>query len=256
MPAITPSTFVTNFKSVFAGNGNAQSNPSIRQTEYVNKKIISETLLQELEFQITENENYAKDLEKQKNNASGRPDYTWLMDKPKTYRLPPLTRLELEEMSKYLHVDDVSLIIQEFRDAIDYDVAVDKLANYLKFIMNHHIHEKRKTKNSDEYQRLQLTTTNSAPVRSQSSAIMKQIKMNTLSRPSSAPLTNTWKKRVRVHPMNAREISNDKSDAVYIDLSGHTQNDNFTDPNNNFTDQNDGDSIEYTEVVDIANSYV
>uniref|UniRef100_A0A7M5XBM2 Uncharacterized protein n=1 Tax=Clytia hemisphaerica TaxID=252671 RepID=A0A7M5XBM2_9CNID len=156
MPAITPSTFVTNFKSVFAGNGNAQSNPSIRQTEYVNKKIISETLLQELEFQITENENYAKDLEKQKNSSSGRPDYTWLMDKPKTYRLPPLTRLELEEMSKYLHVDDVSLIIQEFRDAIDYDVAVDKLANYLKFIMNHHIHEKRKTKNSDEYQRFTI----------------------------------------------------------------------------------------------------
>ena len=123
MPSITASTFVSNFKSVFGGggaSGNANKNSPAGQVNspkqqkiYIAKKLIAESLLQELEFQIREAENYNKEMEKQKNNESGRPDYTWLMDTPKAYRLPPAARSELEELSKHLDTSEVSQIIKD-----------------------------------------------------------------------------------------------------------------------------------------------
>ena len=82
----TASTFVSNFKSVFGvgggASGNANKNSPAGQVnspkqQKLYKKLIAENLLQELEFQIREAENYNKEMEKQKNNESGRPDYTW-----------------------------------------------------------------------------------------------------------------------------------------------------------------------------------
>lgn len=265
MPSITASTFVSSFKSVFGGGGASghahknspagQVNSPKQQKLYMARKLIAENLLQELEFQIREAENYNREVEKQKNNESGRPDYTWLMDTPKAYRLPPVARSEVEELSKHLDTSDVSQIIREFRDAIDYEVAPDKMANYLKFIINHHIYEKRKDRNCAEYKRLQLTPTNHVPIRSQSSAIIqKQIRLisgasaGANGRPSSAPLSGSWKKRSRVHPViRSNDIqmttlqqnkpnSPGGNDSVYIDLTGdggHRDNSHGNDNNNN-----------------------
>ena len=270
MPSITASTFVSNFKSVFGGGGGAsgknsnknspagQINSPKQQKLYIAKKLIAENLLQELEFQIREAENYNKEMEKQKNNESGRPDYTWLMDTPKAYRLPPAARSELEELSKHLDTSDVSQIIKEFRDAIDYDVAPDKMANYLKFIMNHHIYEKRKDRNCAEYKRLQLTPTNPVPIRSQSSAIIQQqIRLirggeGTNGRPSSAPLSNSWKKRSRVHPairsndiemttFQQKPTTSTIGNTVWVDLSEYSDEQHESDNDNDKTD-NDNNS--------------
>lgn len=270
MPVITASTFVSSFKAVFGGGGvrNGDGNDKLphlgggssggqvsspKTLDFMAKKAIAETLLQELEFEIRECENHARQLEKKRNSESGRPDYTWLMDTPKSYRLPPMVRLELEEMARHLEPTDVSTIIKEFRDAIDYDVAPDKIANYLKFIVSHHIYEERKDRNCAEYTRLQLVPTTSAAIpvaRSQSSAIIEQLKMSSNSdavRPSSAPISGSWKKRSKVFPaktqhhhiidnnINNNNNTDNKSNvdvnnehvelsrSVYIDLTGHNK---------------------------------
>jgi len=213
-------------------SGTTQSHPVKQHTA---RKVIAETLLQELEFQIRESQNYARDVEKQKTADSGRPDYTWLMDTPKSYRVPPVVRTEIEELSKYLDVDEVSTIIKEFRDAIDYDIAVDKMVNYLKFIINHHVQEKRKTNNLEEYKRLQLTPNYESPVRSKSSAVIKQIKATATVRPQSAPLSSAWKKRTKVHPVNRTAYKENKSHCIYINLEGGVSQEN---EENSFVQEN------------------
>lgn len=213
-------------KSIFNASA-AESHPSKPPSRTTPpRQIISETLIEELESQIRETEEHLKEVQRKINEDSGRPDYSWLRDAQKAYRIPQITRLELEDASRLLKPDDVSGIINEFRNSISKDLPVDKLPNYLKFIISSHLQNKRKhpSYTPSNYVQLEIAAENDqVPERSQSSAIIKKNTFLTnyeLQRPQSAPVSNSWKKRVKVHPSSG--LVNKHTSNCYIELGDNT----------------------------------
>lgn len=236
MPGISAESMLLSFKSMFSNSttSHASKRPS---SNLQPRKMVSEALLEELEFQTREKEEYVREVQKKKNEILGRPDYTWLMDIPKSYRLPQIVRLEIEEISRLVDLNDVSSIISDFRTAITKDIPVDKIASYMKFTINHYLQNKKKQAKYkfDHYKQLRHIN-NEIPQRSSSTAIIKQTSVNIneeIYRPQSAPISHNWKKRSKIFPVDLSCLENTtKKDCLIIELDDHV-NEN----NNEFTDQ-------------------
>lgn len=189
--------------------------------------LVSDALISELQFQIKESEDFKKELQRRKNEDLGRPDYSWLMNSAKSYRITQVTRMEIEEISKLIGVDSVSTIISQFRELINKEIPVDKLASYLKFVLHQHVNGKDKpqAEKYENYKQLKGLR-EEYTARSSSAATLQPATIDKTNRPLSAPLSNNRRilKRGKVHP--GAESGKNSNDSCVIKLEDLDENEN------------------------------
>lgn len=111
------------------------------------QSVVCDSLMMELDFRIKELEEYytARDQEEKQQSASAV-DYSWLASTPtpKTFEIPQLERLELEELCYKVKASECSRIIGIFRDALVAEPPVDKLPRILRSAVIQVIEERPK----------------------------------------------------------------------------------------------------------------
>ncbi|XP_046556557.1 protein RD3-like [Haliotis rubra] len=81
--------------------------------------MVADSLLSELEFHIRDIDKRNRDKEDEDKRRTTGVDYSWLVSvTPKTYEVPQLERLELEELCYKVSSTECGKIISLFRDAV------------------------------------------------------------------------------------------------------------------------------------------
>ena len=82
--------------------------------------VVCEALLMELESQIRDVERINREVEREKKRAANIADYSWLITTPqKSFEIPQIERLALEQLAAKVRPEDSGNIISEFRDAVE-----------------------------------------------------------------------------------------------------------------------------------------
>lgn len=90
--------------------------------------VACDTLMSELDFHIRELDNFRQEQEQEERRLKTGVDYSWLIEShPKTYEIPPMERLELEELCYKVTGSECSRIISHFRDAVSQNARVEDL---------------------------------------------------------------------------------------------------------------------------------
>ena len=98
--------------------------------------LISETLLEELDGCIKEVENFQKEKEVQQKREAGTPDYSWLMNESvKQYKIPPMLKVELEELCLQLEPEGAPLVIKDFRRVVTHETQLEKIPECFKAVI-------------------------------------------------------------------------------------------------------------------------
>ncbi|XP_020906299.1 protein RD3 [Exaiptasia diaphana] len=83
--------------------------------------VVCETLMGELEGQMKELERLRTVKESEEKRRKNEADYSWLMNTPRknVYRLSPVDRLVLEELSSQVRPEDSGHVIKQFRTIVE-----------------------------------------------------------------------------------------------------------------------------------------
>ena len=82
--------------------------------------IVCEALMLELECQIKDVERINRELDKERKRRANVADYSWLISTPpKSFEIPQLERLALEDLASKVRPEDSGNIISEFRKVIE-----------------------------------------------------------------------------------------------------------------------------------------
>lgn len=178
-----------------------------------------EKLMEELDFEIKEKEQSIKSEKKKQNIKMGKPDYTWLMDQKKPYRVSRNMRLELKELSKTVTIDEGTKIINEFRELIKSERNVEHYPTILKFILRKRVLTNLKQEMS--YKQYQSLNANTKTSRRNSDFVLQDrtiVNIKNRERPRSAPSNGNFIKRnSKVAPLISR-YQNNKDYIIDIDL--------------------------------------
>lgn len=99
--------------------------------------VVAESILMELDYQMKEacEHNRQKILE-EKRKLAGGVDYSWLsLSKEKSYEIPQLERLELEETCLKVKPDECGRIILMFRDALVREPEVHEIPRIMRAVI-------------------------------------------------------------------------------------------------------------------------
>ena len=179
---------------------------------------VFEKLMEELDFEIKEKEQSIKFEKKKHNMKMGKPDYTWLMDQKKSYRVSRNTQLELKELSKTVTVDEGTKIINEFRELIKSETNVEHYPTILKFILRQRALNNLKQETS--YKQYQSLNANIKTSRRNSDFILQDrtiVNIKNRGRPRSAPSNRNFIKRnSKIAPL-VSQYQNNKDYIIDID---------------------------------------
>ena len=179
---------------------------------------VFEKLMEELDFEIKEKEQSIKSEKKKQNIKMGKPDYTWLMDQKKPYRVSRNMRLELKELSKTVTIDEGTKIINEFRELIKSEINVEHYPTILKFILRQRVLTNLKQEMS--YKQYQSLNANTKTSRRNSDFVLQDrtiVNIKNRERPRSAPSNGNFIKRnSKVAPLVSR-YQNNKDYIIDID---------------------------------------
>ena len=137
---------------------------------------VCEALMTELETQVREVERIARDREKEEKKRHNLPDYSWLVATPvKSYDLPQMERLTLEDLASNVEAKDCSHIITQFRSLIDWESRQpEELSILMKTVIKKYLTEKPMTEEDNMFNWITKSVTNLSgnlrTLRSQSSS--------------------------------------------------------------------------------------
>ena len=98
--------------------------------------VVSESLLMELDFQIQEAEEAMRERTQQDRIKETGVDYSWLVTKaPKSYEIPELERLELEELCMKVKAVECGKVINNFRTALSREPKIQDISKIFKAVI-------------------------------------------------------------------------------------------------------------------------
>ena len=81
--------------------------------------VVCEALMEELESQIRDVERINREVERENKRMANEADYSWLISTPpKSFEIPQMERLVLEQLASKVQPQDSGNVISEFRDAV------------------------------------------------------------------------------------------------------------------------------------------
>ena len=81
--------------------------------------VVCEALMEELESQIKDVDRINREVEREKKRMANEADYSWLISTPpKSFEIPQMERLVLEQLASKVRPQDSGNVISEFRDAV------------------------------------------------------------------------------------------------------------------------------------------
>lgn len=112
--------------------------------------VVCEALMMELECQIKEIERINREVDQEKKRMANIADYTWLISvPPKTFEIPQMERLALEELASKILPEDSGDVISEFRSIVEgIPRDVTELSQVMRCVIEKHLLE-RSTKSED-----------------------------------------------------------------------------------------------------------
>lgn len=112
--------------------------------------VVCEALMMELECQIKEVERINREGEQEKKRMANIADYSWLISAPqKSFEIPQMERLALEELASKVRPEDSGDVISEFRNIVEgIPRDVTELSQVMQCIIEKKLLE-RSTKNED-----------------------------------------------------------------------------------------------------------
>ena len=82
--------------------------------------VVCEALMDELDAQIKDVERINREVEREKKKMANEADYSWLISTPpKSFEIPHMERLALEQLASKVRSADSGNVISEFRDAVE-----------------------------------------------------------------------------------------------------------------------------------------
>ena len=113
--------------------------------------VVCEALMMELECQIKEIERINRDVEREKKKMANIADYSWLISAPqKSFEIPQMERLALEELASKVRPEDSGDVISEFRNVVEgIPRDVTELSQVMRCIIEKHLLESSATKNDE-----------------------------------------------------------------------------------------------------------
>eukprot|EP00794_Sanderia_malayensis_P006365 gene6365-7097_t len=134
-----------------------RTSPTKRPYELRGSELVSETLFEELNTKIKEVENNQRMRDSQSKRDSGIPDYSWLIsDSEKSYKIPTLLRIELEDLTNQIDPDDTSHVINCFRKSVTVETPIEDIAGCFKAVLKRHIAVRKfkdTTKDKDKFRK-------------------------------------------------------------------------------------------------------
>ncbi|KAK7102881.1 protein RD3-like [Littorina saxatilis] len=108
---------------------------------------VAECLMAELDFHLKELNRISQHRQKEERRMQSGVDYSWLVAAaPKSYEIPQLERLELEELCLKLDVSECTKVISLFRDAILREPRVEDLARIMRSCVIQILEQKPQTR--------------------------------------------------------------------------------------------------------------
>lgn len=81
--------------------------------------VVCEALMEELESQIKDVDRINREVEREKKKMANEADYSWLISTPpKSFEIPQMERLVLEQLASKVRPQDSGNVISGFRDAV------------------------------------------------------------------------------------------------------------------------------------------
>ncbi|KAJ7351886.1 retina development in camera-type eye [Desmophyllum pertusum] len=113
--------------------------------------VVCEALMMELECQIKDVERINREVDRDKKRMANIADYTWLISTPeKSFEIPQMERLALEELASKVRPEDSGDVISEFRNVVEgIPRNVTELSQVMRCIIEKNLIE-RSTKNDDD----------------------------------------------------------------------------------------------------------
>ncbi|OWF41563.1 protein RD3-like [Mizuhopecten yessoensis] len=94
---------------------------------------VSDSLMNELDFQIKELERLERENDQEQKRKETGVDYSWLISAPpKTYEIPQLERLELEGLCYQVKPEETGKVLNLFRDALLNEPKPSQLSRILR----------------------------------------------------------------------------------------------------------------------------
>lgn len=116
------------------------------------KLIVAESLMLELEYNIKETERLFREKEQEEKRQQTGVDYSWLISAPvKTYEIPQLVRLELEELCYQVKPEECGRIISLFRDSCLNEPAISEMPRIMKACIRQVISQRPKEESLTEW---------------------------------------------------------------------------------------------------------
>ncbi|XP_041347844.1 protein RD3-like [Gigantopelta aegis] len=117
-----------------------------KHAEQAEHLAIADSLLAEVDYQIKELESMHREQDAERRRQETGVDYSWLVSvMPKTYDIPQLERLELEELCYKVNKVECGKIIALFRDAMIREHPVNEIARIMRScvlqVIEHRPHE-------------------------------------------------------------------------------------------------------------------
>lgn len=104
-----------------------------RLPEKDDRVAVVDSLLSEVDFHVKELERAYREREQEERRLNTGVDYTWLMTgAPRSYEVPQLERLELEELCYKVNPTECCKVISLFRDAVVREPPVEELTRIMR----------------------------------------------------------------------------------------------------------------------------
>lgn len=113
--------------------------------------VVCEALMMELECQIKEVERINREVEREKKKMANIADYTWLISAPpKSFEIPQMERLALEEIASKVRPEDSGDVITDFRNVVQgIPRDVTELSQVMRCIIEKHLLERSTDRNEE-----------------------------------------------------------------------------------------------------------
>lgn len=99
--------------------------------------VVCEALMEELDSQIKDVARINREVEREKKKMANQADYSWLISTPpKSYQIPHMERLTLEQLASKVRPEDSGNVISEFRDIVEgIPRDVEELPKIMRFVI-------------------------------------------------------------------------------------------------------------------------
>lgn len=103
----------------------------------VESDVVCEALMEELDSQIKDVARINREVEREKKKTANQADYSWLISTPpKSYQIPHMERLTLEQLASKVRPEDSGNVISEFRDIVEgIPRDVEELPKIMRFVI-------------------------------------------------------------------------------------------------------------------------